>query len=323
MKHFISVNDAANIDALVQKALAYKADPFKDKALAVNKRIGCLFLNPSMRTRLSTQVAAQNLGMETIIFNVGNEGWALEFEEEAIMSGNTVEHVKDAAPIMGKYFDILAIRTFPSLKNREDDYSELFIKQFIKYAGIPVVSLESATLHPLQSLTDIITISEQMSLNPHSGGRGAKIVLTWAPHVKPLPQCVANSFSQWINAWGKADFVITHPEDYELSEQFTKGAIITHNQDEALKNADFVYVKNWSTYSDYGKIYCNDPEWMLTNEKLKTTNNAKVMHCLPVRRNVELSDEILDGPNSLVTQEAANRVWAAQAVLSEILKPTL
>ena len=339
MKNFISVNDVLSpsfggvgeaIDALVQKALAYKADPFKDRMLGADKRIGCLFLNPSMRTRLSTQLAAQNLGMDAIIFNVSSEGWALEFEEEAIMSGNTVEHVKDAAPIMGKYFDILAIRTFPSLKNREDDYSELFIKQFVKYAGIPVVSLESATLHPLQSLTDIITISEQMSLNPPSigrqrladgaaAGRRAKIVLTWAPHVKALPQCVANSFSQWISAWGKADFVITHPEDYELSEQFTKGATITHDQDEALKDADFVYVKNWSTFTDYGRIYSNDPEWMLTNEKLKLTNNAKVMHCLPVRRNVELSDEILDGPDSLVTQEAGNRVWAAQAVLSEIL----
>lgn len=321
MNHFISVNDVSDIDALVQKALAYKADRFKDKTLGTNKRIGCLFLNPSMRTRLSTQVAAQNLGMETIIFNVGSEGWALEFEEEAIMSGSSVEHVKDAAPVMGKYFDILAIRTFPSLKNREDDYSELYIKQFIKYAGIPVVSLESATLHPLQSLTDIITIQE--NYKPKTKNDKPKIVLTWAPHVKPLPQCVANSFSQWINAWGKADFVITHPEDYELSEEFTKGATITHNQDEALKDADFVYVKNWSTYNDYGRIYCNDPDWMLTNEKMQQTNNAKVMHCLPVRRNVELSDEILDGPNSLVTSEAANRVWAAQAVLSEILKPTL
>ena len=319
MKQFISVKDVPDINALVEKALDYKSDPFKDKILGTNRRIGCLFLNPSMRTRLSTQIAAQNLGMETIVFNVGQEGWALEFEEEAIMSGNTVEHVKDAAPIMGKYFDILAIRTFPSLKNKEDDYSELYIKQFIKYAGIPVVSLESATLHPLQSLTDIITISESLQNSPLGDGGKPKIVLTWAPHVKPLPQCVANSFSQWINAWGTGDFVITHPEDYELNTEFTRGATIMHDQDEALKSADFVYVKNWSTYNDYGKIYCNDPEWMLTTEKLKLTNNAKVMHCLPVRRNVELSDEILDGPNSLVTQEAANRVWAAQAVLSEIL----
>ncbi|MBL7723967.1 MAG: acetylornithine carbamoyltransferase [Chitinophagaceae bacterium] len=327
MRNFTSVNDLISpsyggvgkaIDALVQKALAYKASPFTDKSLGTNKRIGCLFLNPSMRTRLSTQIAAQNLGMEPIIFNVGSEGWMLEFEEEAIMSGTTVEHVKDAAPVFGKYFDILAIRTFPSLKNRDDDYSELYIKQFIKYAGIPVVSLESATLHPLQSLTDIITIQEALNLKSQTSN--PKIVLTWAPHVKPLPQCVANSFSQWINAWGKADFVITHPEDYELSEEFTKGATITHNQNEALTDADFVYVKNWSTYNDYGKIYESDPKWMLTKKKLELTNNAKVMHCLPVRRNVELSDEILDGPNSIVTQEASNRIWAAQAVLAEILR---
>ena len=316
MKQFISVHDAPDINVLVSKALKYKSDPRKSRSLGADKRIGCLFLNPSMRTRLSTQIAAQNLGMEVIVFNVGSEGWALEFEEEAIMSGSTVEHVKDAAPILGKYFDILAIRTFPSLKNREDDYSELFIKQFVKYAGIPVVSLESATLHPLQSLTDVLTISEEKQKSKIDK---PKIVLTWAPHVKALPQCVANSFAQWINVWGEADFVITHPEDYELSKEFTNGATITTDQDEALKNADFVYVKNWSTYTDYGKIYCNDPGWMLTNEKLKLTNNAKVMHCLPVRRNVELSDEILDGPNSLVTQQAANRVWAAQAVLSEIL----
>ncbi len=320
MKNFVSVHDVDNIDALVQKALSYKADPFKDKSLGTNKRIGCLFLNPSMRTRLSTQIAAQNLGMEAIIFNVGSEGWMLEFEEEAIMSGSTVEHVKDAAPIFGKYFDILAIRTFPSLKNREDDYSELYINQFIRYAGIPVVSLESATLHPLQSLTDIITISEQLEKSKIQNPK-PKIVLSWAPHVKPLPQCVANSFSQWVNAWGKAEFVITHPEDYELSEEFVGEATITHNQDEALKNADFVYVKNWSSYHDYGKIYESDPRWMLTNKKLELTNNAKVMHCLPVRRNVELSDEILDGPNSIVTLEASNRVWAAQAVLSKILSP--
>ena len=323
MKNFISAHDVKDIDSLVKSALAYKADPFKDKQLGTNKRIGMLFLNPSMRTRLSTQIAAANLGAEPIVFNVDKEGWALEFEEEAIMSGNKVEHVKDAAPIMGNYFDVLCIRTFPSLKNKEEDYSELYINQFIKYSGIPVVSLESGTLHPLQSLTDIITINEVLGADGNGGPRGGrkpKIVLTWAPHVKPLPQAVANSFSQWVNAWGKADFVITHPEDYELDPKFTQGATITHNQDEALQDADFVYVKNWSTYNDYGKIYTNDPEWMLTSEKLQLTNQAKVMHCLPVRRNVELSDEILDGPNSIVTQEASNRVWAAQAVLAEILR---
>jgi len=318
MKQFISVHDVSNINALVEKALMYKANPLKDKTLGAGKRMGLLFLNPSLRTRLSTQVAAANLGMDAIVFNVDKEGWALEFEEGAIMSGSTVEHIKDAAPVLGSYFDMLCIRTFPSLKNREDDYSELYISQFIKYCGVPVISLESATLHPLQSLTDVVTISEILK-NPQSAIRNPKIVLTWAPHVKPLPQCVANSFAQWINAWGEADFIITHPQDYELKEEFTKGATITHNQDEALKDADFVYVKNWSTYKDYGKIYENDPSWMLTEQKLALTNNARVMHCLPVRRNVELSDEVLDSSNSIVTQQAANRVSAAQAVISEIM----
>lgn len=304
-----------NINALVEKALAYKLNPFSDRSLGADKRIGLLFLNPSLRTRLSTQVASRNLGMETIVFNIDKEGWALEFEEGAIMSGNTVEHVKDAAPVLGQYFDILCIRTFPSLKNREEDYSELVMNSFLQFAGIPVVSLESATLHPLQSLTDVFTIKETFLLK-----RKPKIVLSWAPHVKPLPQCVANSFAQWINAWGEADFVITHPEDYDLSEKFTEGATITHDQDAALKDADYVYVKNWSTYNDYGKIYTTNPGWMLTEEKIKLTSNARVMHCLPVRRNVELSDEILDSTNSLVTQLAGNRVWAAQAVLAEILR---
>jgi len=326
VKNFITVQDIvtaknsnvnAAINLLITKALAYKANPLVDKNIGTDKRIGLLFLNPSLRTRLSTQVAAKNLGMEAIVFNVDKEGWALEFEDGAIMSGNTVEHVKDAAPILGNYFDVLCIRTFPSLKNKEDDYSELVINSFIQYAGVPIVSLESATLHPLQSLTDIITIKE--NADSLYKNKRLKVVLTWAPHIKPLPQCVANSFAEWMNAWGECDFVITHPEDYELSTAFTNGATITHNQNEALKDADYIYVKNWSTYQDYGKIYSNDPNWMLTEKKLKLTNNAKVMHCLPVRRNVELSDEILDGSNSLVTTQAANRVWAAQAVLSEIL----
>ena len=319
MKNFISVNDVENINALVAQALAFKKNPFADKNLGVDKRIGLLFLNPSLRTRLSTQIAAANLGMDAIVFNVDKDGWALEFEDGAIMSGSTVEHVKDAAPILGQYFNMLCIRTFPSLKNREDDYSELVINSFRQFAGVPIISLESATLHPLQSLTDIVTIKESINNSGTIIGRKPKIVLTWAPHVKALPQCVANSFAQWINAWGEADFIITHPAHYELSETYTHGASITTDQNAALKNADFVYVKNWSTYNDYGKIYSNDPSWMLTEEKLALTNNAKIMHCLPVRRNVELSDEILDGKNSLVTMQAGNRVWAAQAVLAEIL----
>ena len=271
-----------------------------------------------MRTRLSTQVAAQQLGMEAIVFNIGSEGWAMEFEDGAIMNGTTVEHVKDAAPIMGHYFDILAIRTFPTLKDREADYSEFIIQQFIKYAGIPVISLESATLHPLQSLTDLITIQENMT-GSFSELRKPKIVLTWAPHVKPLPQCVANSFAQWVNAWGNAEFVITHPIGYELHTDYTNGASIVHDQADALKDADFIYVKNWSAYHAYGTMPPFEGDWMLNLEKLKSTNNAKVMHCLPVRRNVELTDEILDSTHSLVTQQAANRVWAAQAVISNII----
>lgn len=315
MKQFISVKDVKDIDALIQKGLEYKKHPLKDKAIGAGKKIGLIFLNPSMRTRLSTQIAAQNLGMDPVVFNIGSEGWALEFEDGAIMNGNTVEHIKDAAPVLGSYFDILCIRTFPSLKSREEDYSEKVLMKFIEHAGIPVISLESATLHPLQSLTDLITITETLT----SGIKKPKIVLTWAPHVKPLPQCVANSFAQWVNAWGKADFVITHPEGYELDEAFTKGAEIVYDQNEAIKNADYIYVKNWSSYNDYGKIISNDASWMPDTRKLAITNNAKVMHCLPVRRNVELSGELLDGPNSIVTREAGNRVWAAQAVIGEIL----
>jgi N-succinyl-L-ornithine transcarbamylase len=319
MKQFISVKDVKDVNTLVQKAMMYKKDPVKDILLGKNKRIGLLFLNPSLRTRLSTQVAAQNLGMEPIVYNVDKEGWSLEFTEGAIMNGSTVEHIKDAAPILGQYFDILCIRTFPTLQDKEQDYSEKILHQFIKYAGIPVVSLESATLHPLQSLTDLITIKEAILTNEKLQLKKPKIVLTWAPHIKPIPQCVANSFSEWINVWGAANFVITHPEGYELANEYTEGATITYNQKDALEGADFVYVKNWSSYADYGKVLCADSSWMLTNEKLKVTNCAKVMHCLPVRRNIELSDEILDASHSLVTQQASNRIWAAQSVLSTIL----
>lgn len=321
MKNFISVQDAApQINVLVNTALDYKKNPLLDQALGKGKRVGCLFLNPSLRTRLSTQIAAQQLGMEAIIFNVGAEGWALEFAEGAVMNGTSVEHVKDAAPILGQYFDILAIRTFPFLNNREEDYSEAYIQQFVKYAGIPILSLESATRHPLQSLADIITMEEVIQTQAATfQNKRPRVVLTWAPHVKALPQCVANSFAEWVNVWGKADFVITHPEGMELDTQFTQGATITHDQDAALQEADFVYVKNWSSYFDYGKVLTGLDEWMLTKDSLKNAPNAKVMHCLPVRRNVELSDEILDGPQSLVTRQAGNRVWAAQAVLKSLL----
>lgn len=315
MKNFLSVNDAPAIDVLIESALHFKKDP-RASQIGKGKRIGLLFFNPSMRTRLSTQIAAQNLGMEAIVFNASKDGWSLEFEDGAIMNGSSVEHIKEAAPVLGKYFDILGVRTFPYLKNREEDYKEKILQQFVKYANVPVISLESATVHPLQSLTDLITISEFL---PLAGKQKPKVVLTWAPHVKALPQCVPNSFSEWMNAWGKAEYVVAHPKGYELDQHFTDGASVTNDQEHALKDADFVYVKNWSSYLDYGKVIPIEKDWMLTNEKLKITNKAKVMHCLPVRRNVELSDEVLDGENSIITQEAGNRIWAAQAVLNELL----
>ena len=322
IKNFLSVNDAGDINLLIKTALGFKKDPLSQNTLGKGKRMGLIFLNPSMRTRLSTQIAAQNLGMEAIVFNASQDGWTLEFEEGAKMNGTTAEHIKDAAPILGNYFDILGVRTFPTLKNREEDYSEKILHQFVKYCGVPVISLESATVHPLQSLTDVITITENLPSSPSPSGTAGvrpKVVLTWAPHVKPLPQCVANSFAQWMTAWEKADFVIANPDGYDLDKKFTNGATIMHDQDEALKNADFVYVKNWSSFEEYGKMPPVASDWMLSLQKLEPTNNAKVMHCLPVRRNVELSDEILDSDSSIVTQEAGNRIWAAQTVLHKIL----
>ncbi|MEO7960227.1 MAG: N-acetylornithine carbamoyltransferase [Ginsengibacter sp.] len=317
MRNFLSVKDAGDISALVESARNFRENPLSQNQLGTGKRLGLIFLNPSLRTRLSTQVAAQNLGMEVIVFNASQDGWALEFEEGVVMNGSSVEHIKDAAPILGRYFDILGVRTFPSLKNKEDDYNETVMNQFVKYSGIPVVSLESATVHPLQSLTDIITIADNFL---PAEKKIPKVVLTWAPHVKPLPQCVANSFSEWMTAWQVADFVIAQPEGYELDEQFTNGATITCKQEEALLDADFVYVKNWSSFKNYGRSDVNEINWMLTNKKLQPTNGAKIMHCLPVRRNVEISDEVLDSSKSIITREAANRVWAAQAVLANVLR---
>src|SRR5690606_9652430 len=314
MENFCSVHDVKDMDQLIQKALEYKSDPFKHKNIGQGRRIGLIFLNPSLRTRISTQVAALNLGLEPIVFNMGKEGWSLELEDGVVMNGTSVEHIKDAAPVLGQYFDILCLRSFAYLQDRDTDYSEQVLHGFIKYSGLPVISLESATLHPLQSLADMITIKEQW----HHKVR-PKIVLTWAPHIKPLPQAVSNSFAQWVNAWGKADFVITHPEGMELDISFTTGATITHRQEEALVDADFVYVKNWSGYNTYGQLAENADHWMLDQQKLATTANARIMHCLPVRRNVELSDELLDSAASLVTEQAANRVWAAQAVMAALL----
>jgi N-succinyl-L-ornithine transcarbamylase len=313
MKHFTRFESREISDLLINKALFYKTNPRVDKLKGEGKRIGCIFLNPSLRTRASTQIAAINLGMEPIVMNMDKEGWALEMKEGVVMNKGTVEHVKDAAAVLGSYFDILAIRAFPSLTNKQEDIEDFIFNQFVKYSGVPVVSLESAVRHPLQSLADMITIHEQWKEN-----RKPKIVLTWAPHIKAIPQAVANSFAEWAIGCGH-DLTITHPEEYHLDTQFTKGASVELDQGKALENADFVYVKNWSAFSDYGKIITTDSSWMLTEKHFKSAKNAKVMHCLPVRRNLELSDEILDGKRSIVQKQAENRIYAAQAVLSHIL----
>jgi N-succinyl-L-ornithine transcarbamylase len=313
MKHFTRFESQELAQELIDLALIYKKNPRLDHAKGLGKRVGCIFLNPSLRTRVSTQIAAQNLGMEPIVLNMDKEGWALEMKEGAIMNKGTVEHIKDAAGVLGSYFDILAIRAFPSLTNREEDVNDFIFGQFVKYSGKPVVSLESAIRHPLQSLADQITINE------FSGEiKKPKVVLTWGPHIKAIPHAVANSFSEWTLGMGH-DLTITHPEGYELDEEFTKGAKVEYNQAKALEDADFVYVKNWSSFNDYGKILSTDSSWMLTEKHLKHAENAKVMHCLPVRRNLELSDEILDGQRSLVQKQAENRIFAAQAVLSTLV----
>ena len=313
MKLFSSVNDVADVNALVKEALALKQDPFAHQQLGKNKTLALVFLNPSLRTRMSTQKAAINLGMNVMVLNIDKEGWALELRDGVIMDGTTVEHIREAAGVMGQYADIIGVRSFPGLRNREEDYSEMIFNKFVEFCKVPVVSLESATRHPLQSLADLITIEElKKTARP-------KVVLTWAPHIKPLPQAVPNSFSEWM-CKADVDFTIVQPKGYELCTDFTQGANISYNQDEALADADFIYVKNWSAYEPYGNILGKHEEWMLTNKKLEQTNNAKVMHCLPVRRNLELSDEILDGPNSIVVHEAGNRVWAAQAVLKQMLE---
>lgn len=274
--------------------------------------MGLLFFNSSLRTRLSTQRAAQNLGLELIVMNVGQDSWGLEFEDGAIMNGNKAEHIKEAAPVVGQYCDIVGIRSFPGLVDREEDYSENVMNQFVKHTGRPILSLESATRHPLQSLADLITI-EELKTKPRP-----KVVLTWAPHVKALPQAVPNSFAEWMNA-ADVDFVITHPEGYELAPEFVGNAKVTYNQEEAFKDADFIYAKNWSSYSQYGQILNQDPSWMVTMDKMNLTNNAKFMHCLPVRRNVVVEDAVLDSPNSVVVQQAGNRIWSAQVVIKQML----
>jgi len=317
MKNFFSAADVEDLDAIVAEALSLKAQPNEHETLGKYKTLGLVFLNPSLRTRLSTQKAAMNLGMNVMVMNMDKDGWALETQDGVVMNGTTVEHIREAAAVMGEYCDILGLRSFPSLKDKEADYTEDLFNKFIKYCGVPVVSLESATRHPLQSLTDLITITE------HKKVEKPKVVLAWAPHVKALPQAVPNSFAEWMSKaqeQGLVEFTVAHPAGYELAEEFTSGATITNNLEEALAGADFVYVKNWSSYKEYGQVYPVSENWMMDNAKLAKTNDAKVMHCLPVRRDLELSSEILDGPNSLVVKEASNRVWAAQVVLKRMLE---
>ncbi len=315
LQHFIAAPDSAGIEALLRTAATYKQHPWVDGNLGRQRTLGLLFLNPSLRTRLSTQIAARHLGLDTIVFNVDKEGWALEFRDEVIMDGTTVEHIRDAAPVLGQYFDLLAVRTFPGLQDRESDYAETVLRAFMDHCGVPVISLESATLHPLQSLADTLTIREHFSASAKP-----KVVLAWGPHIKPLPQCVANSFAQWMCHWGQVELTIAHPEGYELAPEYTRGATITHDLQGAVRDADFIYVKNWSAWKDYGKIRCTDSGWMLQPEHLKENPSAKIMHCLPVRRNLEISSALLDSPRSLVQAQAGNRVWAAQAVIAGLLK---
>ncbi|WP_154859256.1 Rossmann-fold NAD(P)-binding domain-containing protein [Cyclobacterium xiamenense] len=313
MKNFTQFDTRTLADSLIDKALACKASPLEHQEKGKGKRLGLIFLNPSLRTRVSTQLAASNLGVESFVLNMDKETWALEMQDGVLMNKNKVEHIKDAAAVLGGYFDFLAIRAFPSLTNKEEDTEDFIINQFIRYSGIPVISLESAIRHPLQSLADMVTIRENFQEK-----RKPKVVLTWAPHIKSIPHAVANSFSEWALGCGH-DLTITHPVGYELDEQFTQGATIEYDQNKALEDADFVYVKNWSAFNPYGKILKVDENWLLKESKFKKNSKARVMHCLPVRRNLELSDEILDGSRSLVQNQAKNRIFAAQAVIDSLL----
>jgi N-succinyl-L-ornithine transcarbamylase len=312
MNNFLNVQDVKDFSALVQDVLNCKKDPRANSELGKNRTLGLIFMNPSLRTRLSTQKAGLNLGMDVMVMNFSGEGWALETEEGAIMNGNKAEHIKEAAAVVGAYCDIIGLRSFPSLNDRELDYKDHVINEFVQYAGVPIVNLESATVHPCQSLADIATIEETKKV------KKPKVVLTWAPHPRALPQSVPNSFAEWINKTDY-DFVIANPEGYDLSSNFTGEARIVHDPDEAYAGADFIYAKNWSSYEAYGQVLSQDANWMVDERKMKLTNDAKFMHCLPVRRNVVVSDAVIDSKSSIVIQEAANREFAAQAVLKQIL----
>ena len=309
MKKYITINDIKNIKHTVQEAIQLKNDPYQFENLGKYKTLVMLFFNASLRTRLSTEKAAKSLGMDVMILNI-KDCWNLEYDNGTVMDLTKAEHIKEAANVISQYGDVIAIRAFPSLTDKEKDETEQVLHSFVKYSSVPIVNLESATSHPLQALADAITISELKTTSR------PKVVLTWAPHPKALPHAVANSFIKIMKEID-VDLLITHPKHYELNSNITEDVTISYNQEEALKDADFVYAKNWSNYQDYGKIVSVEENWMLTNEKL---GNAKFMHCLPVRRNVVVEDAVLDGENSLVIEQANNRTYAAQIVLKNILK---
>ena len=315
MRHFTSVKDIKNIQEALHKAKVLKENPFANNALGKNKTALLIFFNSSLRTRLSTQRAALNLGMDVMVLDVNQGAWKLESELGVIMDGDKPEHMLEAIPVMGAYCDMIGVRSFAQFQSKEDDYNETILNQFIRYSGKPVFSMEAATRHPLQSFADLITIEE------HKKKAQPKVVLTWSPHPKALPQAVPNSFAEWMNATDY-EFVITHPEGYELHEDFVGDATVEYDKEKAYKDADFIYAKNWSAYTNpnYGKVLTTDRDWTVDAKKMQLTNNAYFMHCLPVRRNMIVADEVIDSPQSIVVEQAANRVVSAQVVLSEILQ---
>jgi N-succinyl-L-ornithine transcarbamylase len=312
MKNFTSKKDVSNVSELLDLALKIKENPHLNPTLGKNKTLGLIFFNPSLRTRLSTQKAAQNIGLNVLSMNIDSEGWKIETELGAIMNQGTQEHIIDAAGVLSQYCDIIGVRIFPSMNDQQSDYEEKILNLFKKHLSCPLISLESSTLHPLQSFADLITIETNKTK------KRPKVVLTWVPHVHSIPQAVANSFSQWMSE-SDVDFVIANPVGFDLSTEFTNGVQIVHSQVEALTDADFVYAKNWASFSNYGFIGTKHHDWKLTPEKMSHTNNGKFMHCLPIRRNIEVSDEVIDGQNSLVMEQVRNRTVAAQTILTSLL----
>lgn len=313
MKHFISLGDVDDKERFLQSALDIIDHPWNYETVGKHKTIGLIFFNPSLRTRMSTQQAAYRLGMQVISMNA-DQGWKIEFEDGAIMNLDRAEHVKEAAAVMSQMVDMLAIRSFPTLNDKEADYKEIVMNQFCNYATVPIINLESSTLHPCQSFADVITMEQHRK----KARNKTKVVLSWAPHIRALPQAVSNSFAQWVLGYDY-DLVITHPPGYELDIKFTQGAKIEYDQDKAFEGADFVYAKNWSSFQDYGKILTEDNTWMITDKKMKLTDRGYFMHCLPTRRNLEIADDVLDSDYSLVLKQAKNRITAAQTVIKELL----